>query len=481
MRYSSIALLLATTVLSGCATAQAYKAPTLALEAHYAAPVVGIAPVAGDWWQGFNDPVLVEVVQRTVAGNSDLAQARARLVQSRAALRAAGAALLPSIDAGAGASGNRQSLNTPIGVVAQKLDLPRDYDLYDTGVDASWEIDVFGGLRGEKAAADANLVAAEAGAGAVSLMVSAEAADAYLSLREYQARLAIAEDQVRTQAQLVDLVRRRFAQGVAADHDVNRAAAELEAVRATTAPLKAGIAAELNRLDVLMGDVPGTNQGRLAVVEAIPTAPAPSGSTAPQDLLRHRPDVVAAERRVAAAHAGIGVAIADYYPHISLSSALSVASLDSTSLFKGASQASETGALLRWRLFDFGRVDAEVAAARGRKAEALAAWRGTALNAAAEVETALAQLSQAREQTEILRRELASVTKAQGQIHAAYAQGVVALIDVLDADRAQLQAADHLASAQALEARAAVRTYMALGGGWQPAATLAAADTKTME
>lgn len=476
----SASFLLAATLLGGCAVGSDYHAPRIALTpAYQAAPTAIDARAAdADWWQGFGDPLLATLVARAVAGNTDLAQAEARILQSRAAARIAGAALLPTVGATGEATTLSQSRETPVGRVTQQLGLPRGYEQYALGAEASWEIDLFGGLRRGREAARADLAASEADAGAVAVAVAAETADAYLNLRALQARLAIAEDQQHNEENLVSLVGQRFEQGLAPERDYNRAVAERESVRATTAPLRAAIAAQLNRLDVLLGEQPGSNRALLTAAADIPSAPLPSGSDAPADLLRRRPDVIAAERRLAASHARIGVAIADYYPHISLSGLVGVASLGTSNLFTGGAVQAQGSAGLRWRLFDFGRVDAEVAGARGREAEAIAAWRGSVLRAAEDVETALSRLAEAHAQRAAIESQLAALVKARDQTRLAYEGGVAALIDVLDADRERLAAADRLASVRAEEARAAVAAYRALGGGWRAAPTIRLANAQ---
>jgi len=233
------------------------------------------------------------------------------------------------------------------------------------------------------------------------------------------------------------------------------------------APLRASIEAQLNRLDVLLGEQPGRNRSLLIEAAPIPDAPVPAGSAAPADLLRRRPDVIAAERRVAASNAQIGQAIAEYYPRISLSGLVGVASLTTGDLFTRDALQASGGAGLRWRLFDFGRIDAEVAAARGRRAEALAAWRGSVLSAAEDVETALARLAEAHRERASLEAQVAALTKAREQARQAYESGVTGLINVTDADRQLLAASDHLVQARGDEARQAVFAYRALGGGWQ--------------
>ncbi|WP_213739416.1 efflux transporter outer membrane subunit [Bradyrhizobium sp. dw_411] len=462
-------IILAATSLAGCAVGPDFEQPDMALRPRYmSAGVIDTRTKDADWWRGFYDPVLVSLVDKAIAGNTDLAKAFARIEQSRAAARGAVAALLPSADGTGSATAVRQSLDSPLGAASHILGLPRDYNEYALGAEASWELDVFGGLRRSSEAAHADFAASEADAGAIAVSVAAETADAYLTLRGLQTRLAIADNQVKTEQGLVGVVRQRFNEGLAPERELNRAEAELESVRSSTAPLRAAIAAQLNRLDVLVGDEPGANRALLAGSRAIPAAPRPAGSAAPTDLLRRRPDIVAAEARLAASNARIGVAIADYYPHVSLAGLVGSASTMTSNLFTAGAVQASGGASVRWRLFDFGRVDAEVAQAKGRDAEALAAWRGAALHAAEDVETALVRLAEARTERASLVRQIEQLRKARDETRRAYAGGVAVLIDVFDADRQELAASDRLATVRANEARAAVAAYRALGGGWQP-------------
>ncbi|WP_174287402.1 efflux transporter outer membrane subunit [Sphingomonas bacterium] len=473
-------LLLAPLALAGCTVGPNYVRPDPAVvPAFRHAAAIDPRAADADWWRGFGDPLLVTLVDRAVAGNTDLAQARARIDESRAAARAARAALLPVLDATGSATTVSQSRDSAIGRIMQAVGGPRGYTEYAVGTQASWEIDLFGGLRRGREAVRDDLAATEANASAVAIAVAAETADAYLTLRAFQARLAVARDQEKNQALLDDLVRQRVDQGIAADRDRNRTIAQLEGVRAAMAPLRAGIEAQLNRLDVLVGDPPGSNRALLVDARPVPAAPMPAGSAEAADLIRRRPDIVASERRLAASSARIGVAIADYYPRLSLSGLFGVASLGTSNLFTGGAVQASGGAGLRWRLFDFGRVDAEVAGARGRQAEALAAWRGSVLTAAEDVETALARLEEAHAERATLDRQVAALVRARTQAQDAYAGGVIGLIDVTDANRELLAASDRLAANRAEESRAAVAAYRALGGGWQGAPTSAPASTAT--
>lgn len=458
--------LLACLLLGGCTVGPTYVRPEMTVAPAFRGAEEIAPPTDADWWLGFADPLLGTLVADALAGNTDIAVAAARVAQSRATARGAGAALLPSLEATGSATTVHQSRDTAIGRITQALGVGRDYTEYAVGTQASWEIDLAGGLRRAREGARADLAASTADYAGIRIEIAAETADAYLTLRALQARLAVSARQEADDATLVDLVRQRFGQGLAAERDLNRVTADLDGVRAALAPLRAASEAQLDRLDVLVGAMPGSNRDRLIAPAAIPVAPMPAGSAAPVEMLRRRPDVIAAERRLAASTARVRVAVADYYPKVSLAGLVGVASLGTANLFTGGAVQASGGAALRWRLFDFGRVDAEIAAARGREAEALAAWRGTALRAAEDVETALVRLAEAHRQRASLERQVAALTRARAQAQDAYAGGIINLIEVTDADRELLRTSDALAAVRGDEARDAVAAYRALGGGW---------------
>ncbi|HEX7858281.1 MAG TPA: efflux transporter outer membrane subunit [Sphingobium sp.] len=468
MRLSPI--LLATAALSGllsaCTVGPDYQRPTVALTPTYAAPVA-VQEADVTWWRQFNDPLLDRIVDRVLAQNLDIAAAGARIAQARAAARASGAAMLPTVGATGSAQSASQSLHSPFGAAANTLGFPRGYELYEVGAQASWEIDLFGGLTRERQAAHASLGASTADEAAVRLSVVAEAVDGYLQLRGLQARLSVAERQLEVRRSLVSLIRQRVGEGVSADRDLNRSLGEAQGVEASLSPLRAGIAGQINRLDVLMGTQAGTGRADLSPLAPIPAALLPSGSANPAELMRRRPDVVAAERRVAAANARIGAAMSDYYPKLSLNGLLGLASVGTSALFSGGAVQASGGAGLRWRLFDFGRIDAEVAGAKGRETEALALYRSSVLHATEDVENAFVRLSEGRTEVAVLEQQVASLGLARRQAQSAYESGAVALLDVLDADRALLDASDRLQQARAQEARASVAAVRALGGGYR--------------
>ncbi|MBE9606223.1 efflux transporter outer membrane subunit [Acetobacteraceae bacterium H6797] len=459
-------ILMTATALSACTVGKDYKGPAVALSARYAAPA-NIAPAEEQWWRRFGDSKLDALVERALAQNLDLAAVAARIDQARATARAAEAALLPTINADASVDRVHQSFRTPVGGVADRLNLPRDYSLYQIGEQASWELDLFGGLRRNREATRADLGGAQAEAAAARLSISAETVDTYLQLRGLQARYDVASHQLQNEIKLVELVRQQTDQGLVAEHELNRVLGEKESLEASLAPLRTAMKAQINRLDVLTGRQAGVDPDGLAATAKIPEAPDPSGNVEPADLMRRRPDVVAAERRLAAANARIGVALAEYYPKISLSGLFGVASIGTGGLFTGEAVQVSGGGALRWRLFDFGRIDAEVTAARGHEAEALAQYRGSILRATEEVENALTKLAETRTEIATRTREVAALARSRDQARRAYEGGILALVAVLDADRALLEASDRLAKARAEAGRASVSATRALGGGWE--------------
>src|SRR5207302_5385222 len=259
---------------------------------------------------------------------------------------------------------------------------------YDLGFMASWETDLFGGLKKGAQAATAEAQAAEALHIGTRVTVAAEGADAYMQIRGAQARLVFAKDQIATDEHLVELVQQRKDAGVASDRELAQAQALLSQAKATIPLLTVSLEAQLNRLDVLMGAQPGTYAAELSPVANIPDVPEISGFGTPNDLLRRRPDIIAAERTVAASNARIGQALAEYYPKLSLSGIVGSQALAPGHLFEqqGFQPISVIG--LRWRLFDFGAVAAEVKRARGANAEALIQYQSSVLQAAEDVEDA---------------------------------------------------------------------------------------------
>ncbi|PQV47644.1 efflux transporter outer membrane subunit [Paraburkholderia sp. BL21I4N1] len=474
--YRPILLLISAAVLSACTVGPDYHRPDAPLAQSYmtqrpSAKAAAVSPAdLSAWWEGFDDPLLTRYVSLALAQNLDLAQAVARIDQARASVGTATAALLPSATASASAARAYQSIDTPVG---QLLNATPDYKRwgseYETNLEAGWEIDIFGGLRRQREAALADYSATRAAAVATRLAVAAQTADIYVTVRGLQTRLDIANRQVKTQEELLADVQLLYSKGAAADYQVQQAQGTLDQVRATVPVLNAGLDAALNALDVMLGSPPGTHRAELLTSAPIPAAPPIADMGTPADLLQRRPDLIAAERHLAASNARIGAAMSEYYPTVSLNAFLgSATAAGAGTLFTGG--ASQMAGLvgLRWRLFDFARINADVNEAKGADAQALAGYRQAVLRATEDVESSLSSLVNRELQATTLSHAESSLSKARDSSMAAYRGGAASFIDVLHADETLLQASDARAQAQTETARAAIATFKALGGGWNP-------------
>jgi NodT family efflux transporter outer membrane factor (OMF) lipoprotein len=460
--------------LAGCTVGPDYQKPADTLSATYQNQTllqqrVGDtpAPALDTWWSGFNDAELNRIIQRVLDQNLDLAKSFARVEQARAVAQQAGAIRLPQGSLDARAVRQRQSTESSQGQIGSAFPgYDRNQTLETLSVGASWEADLAGGLkRGEESAVD-EAQAAEASHVGVRISVAAEAADAYFRIRGAQQRLAVAQSQVSTQDDLLNLIKDRLGSGLATNREQAQAQALVLQARATLPPLRTELATQLNRLDVLMGAQPGTYAQELKESPQAYSVPTISDSEGPASLLRRRPDVIAAERKLAASNARIGAAIAEYYPKVSLSGLLGFDTAHSGQLFSSAAFQPQAILGLHWRLFDFGRVDAEVAQAKGANAEALAEYRQVMLKATEDVENAIVTLVELEQQRSDVALEVSAHQIARDAAQDAYKGGAISLVEVLDEDRQLLVSRDQLAQLHANDARAAVSTFRALGGGW---------------
>lgn len=457
------ALLLLAVPLAGCMAGPDYARPELPVSPAWTA--ANAAPAARtSWWRGFRDPTLDALVAAALAGNLDLEAALARVETARAAVRGADAALLPAAEVDGTAARAQQSLNAGLGQLSRFVpDFPRTVYRAQLNVGGSWELDFAGGLRRRREIARADMAGRAAELEAVRLAISGEVADAYLALRGATAQREALATQLALLVDRRQIMAARLAAGTAPRSALDQSSAARDEVNALLAPLDAAVAAQRNRLAVLLGRVPGVALPELGAGGAVPDAPDPAAGV-PADILRHRADVRAAEAQLIAANAGIGAALAEYYPKLSLSGLIGLDSNRFANLVEGDSAVVQGALGLRWRLFDFGRVDAEVRAARGRTREALAAYRATVLRASEEVETSFAQLSAMRARLGWLVARRAALAAAADATDKAFRAGAISRDAAVEA-RVPLAALDAaIAAARVDQARAVVACARALGG-----------------
>jgi NodT family efflux transporter outer membrane factor (OMF) lipoprotein len=449
-------------VLAGCAVGPNYRSPALPV-----APSWRLAPEAraatGPWWTAFGDPVLDRLEAEALANNLTIEQALARLDQSRGMLRAADAALRPSGQADATVARSQQSLNSGLGQLSRYVPtLDRKVDLGQIELSGSWDLDFAGGLRRLREGALADEAATVAGVEAARLAVASDLADAYISLRAAEVQrsalrrlVAMVEDQHR-----IMVVRVRT--GAAPAEALQSQTATLKNDQALLAALDSPIEAQRNRIAVLTGRSPSLPSNDFAGAGVVPNAPDPAAGV-PADILHHRPDVLVAEQKLIAANAGIGSALAEYYPKFSLSALIGQESNSLGLITTGDSTIAQGAFGLRWRLFDFDRIAAQVRIAAGRNREALATYRDVVLRASEDVETAFAQLHASRLKVALLTEHRTATAAVAASAVRALRSGEISRDESITAELAVAQAEIDLASARGDEARAVVACERALG------------------
>ena len=433
------------------------------------------------WWKSFNDPELDSLLERAVKANHDLRIAGARVREARALHRIAASRFWPTLDAGASYARQNQSKHQPIiGDLPIPATVPFENNVYQAGFDASWEIDVFGGTRRSVEAGKAEVTAAEFGRRSVLVSLAGEVARNYVEARAFQQRLEIARKNLKTQEEALAITQDRFKNGLTSDLDVQQAATLLAATRSFIPVLETSLQASIHRLDVLLGQSPGTLMAELSQQAPIPSIPPEVPVGLPSDLLRRRPDIQQAERQLAAATARIGVATADLFPKFSLTGLGGFESTSASDWFNPDSRFWSVGPTVQWRIFDAGRIRANIRVQDARQEQALAAYERTVLTSFEEVENSL--VAYAKEQ--IRRRSLEDAVKSsQDSLHLAnqlYSNGLVSFINVLDAERSVYLAEDALADSNRFVTQNLIGLYKALGGGWETlerASQLAQAET----
>jgi len=419
------------------------------------------APVA-EFWRGFEDPLLTQLVEAALAGNHDLRAALGRVEQARAIARLSRKDLLPTVTAGAGYTETRLSEVEAPGVPRAQ----RDGEFYDAGFDAFWELDLFGRVRRGAQASRADAQAAAADLRALQVTVAAEVARAYFELRGLQEQLRVARGNAENQATTLTLTQARLDAGRGTEFDVARARGQLEFTRSRIPALEAAWLAAAHRLAVLNGREPSSLLAELEPINPLPALPQSVAVGSPAELLRRRPDILGAERRLAAATARIGVATADLFPRVTFNGSIGSAAADLGDLFTRDSEAYGFGPRISWAFLDVGRVRDRINASDAGAAAQLALYEGTVLRALEEAENALTGYARARQEGEHLAQSAAASTRAAELAQLRFEGGAADFLHVLDAQRSQLEAEDRLALSQARTATALIAVYKSVSGGW---------------
>jgi multidrug efflux system outer membrane protein len=408
------------------------------------------------WWQQFEDPVLDDLVTRALAANHDVRIAVARVDQARAFFDDVALDRFPT--AVAGASVDRRDQAIP-----GFSERPRPVTTYRAGFDAFWEIDVFGRVRSAVRAAAATAESFEADADDVRVSVAAEVARNYFEVRGLQQQLAVAERSLTNQQETLRLTQVRRDAGFGEEQDVASAAARVAAIEASIPPIRSAIAQRVHHIAVLIALRPGALDVDLSPRSYPPLTKALAIGE-PGSLLRRRPDVLAAERRLAAATAQEGVAAAELYPQISISGFLGLIAGRGNLFNVSDTRAWAVTPALTWAAFDIGSARARLRGVEGATRESVAEFEQVVLRALEETENAFVNYREEQARLVKLAEQARESTRAATIARVRYQEGVVDFLALLDAERTQLQAEDAVAQAEAGVFTSVIAVYKALGG-----------------
>jgi multidrug efflux pump len=452
----------ASLVLSACAVGPNYTPPETAAPAfhHADSAVVEQKPIEAAWWTQFGDPTLDSLVDRALTGDLDLKIAAARVQESRALASAARRERWPGVDV---AAAHSKSKAQQPGFTTDRIAIESN----QVAISTLWEIDLFGRIRRGAEAASADAEAAEADLRDAQVLVAAEVASTYLDLRGSQKRLAVARANLESQRETLSLTRVRLELGRGSELDVSSAAARLAATEAIVPSLVAAEASAVHRLAVLLGREPGTLDEELAPRDLAPRVTTLAVGS-PEELLRRRPDIRAAERELAAATARIGVAKADLFPRLTLTGLIGFIAGDASELGEATSRAWAVSPVLSWGGLEPG-VRSRIVAAEARAQGALAVYDRAVLRALEETETAFVGYAQNRVRLAAVVDEAAQSRRAADLARVQYREGALDFLRLLDAERSVLQAEDAVATAETDLNTSVVKIYKALGGGWEAA------------
>lgn len=435
-------------------------------------------PDLARWWRQLDDAQLDQLIGEALAANLDLRTAKARLQQARASRDLAEAELYPTLKASgsvnqrevSSSSSSTQAAGTNIGagIGSGGVGSSINGTTYSPGLDASWEIDIFGGIRRGIEAATADEAASEANLHNASVSLIAEVARNYVELRSYQRRLAIAKDNLSSQSETAQITEWRYQAGLVPASDVEQAKTSREQTRAGIPDLEVGMRVAENRLAVLLGRNPGSLRQQLANHKELPALPSTIATGIPVDVLCQRPDLIAAERTLAAETARVGQKLAKRFPSLTLSGSLNWYTFASAGM---STVIQSIAASLGATLFDAGRLRAAVDIQSAVQEQALLNYQNSVLTALEEVENALKSYAAGHERVEARRAAAESARNAAQLALQLYQSGLADFQSVLNSERTRLSAEDDLATAEAGLRTSLISLYKALGGGWQDTPT----------
>lgn len=487
--------LLALLALAGCMIGPDYRGPPRVAPAAEddlygfrrtsVAPVNGASPLAR-WWTALGDDTLNRLEADALAHSPTLERAAGVIRESRASVRQSFAALLPQggIDGAYARVDAPGAINDALGAASaaatagggaggmgataagSAIRVPDHLNLYSLAGLATWELDLFGGARRQLASARASLEASEIDLQDAQVTLTREVATAYVNLRDAQRRLDLARRNTAVQERMLALVRLRRRGGTASDLDVERTFSQLKQTQANVVPLQGQVEIYTDQLSQLTGHEPGTHDALVAAARSLPLPPVQTAVGDPADMLRRRPDVRAAERRLKAANETIGANIAQYFPTVTLYGSLGYGSTKIGNLLAGKNLLKLGAPVLSWNFLSFPQISAQVEQSRGQFDQARATYRSTVLSALLDAENALSRYGHQRDNVQSLADASASADRTKELADLRLRGGTISLSDALDVERQRIEAESSLAQAQASLTSDWIMLQSSLGLGW---------------
>lgn len=471
MKARVMAPLVASVLLAGCAVGPKDSRPSVSVSKNWTAPTPGPANAepAEQWWATFNDAEFSRLIERAVKANLDLKFAAARVAEARAQAGIAKSALFPTVNATALASRNRQRAIAASPVSKSAVLVPIEFNNYQGGFDASWELDVFGRIRRDLEAANADVRAATEARRAILITLLADVGRSYVELRGLQLRLEIAGKNIAIQQDTLQLTESRLKAGLATELDVARARAQLETTQSIVPALQSGIEISIHHLSVLLGEEPAALRSELAPQAPVPMLPPEVPVGLPSDLLERRPDIRQSEVQIIAASARVGEAKADFFPRVVLLGSAGRQASQLHDLTLGMGNFFGAGPAISLPLFTGGRLRSQLHVQDARLQQAVISYRAVILAALEETEDSLVNYSEEQTRRERLESAVKSNQEAVQLSSETYRAGLTDFLSVLDAQRELYANEDLLAQSRTTQAVNLIALYKALGGGWQSA------------
>ncbi len=471
--YSSTGIIGLSFLLSACMVGPDYQKPETVLPNAWISapdkPNQNHLTIDQAWWKNFHDPVLNQLITKAATNNFDVKIAETRITQARASQEAATAALFPVGEMIANANRQSNQIGFPSSAPSTLTGaLKKPFNIFKTGFDASWELDLFGGHRREAESAKAELEASALSRDDLVISLLAEVAATYIEIRQYQAQLSLAQQTIDADVKTTTITQQRVELGESAGVDIARVESQLQRDQAQIPYVSNQLSQAEYRMDVLLGEKPGATHSLVNPIKALPSMDQKLLLAAPASVIAQRPDIRSAERKLASATAQEGVATAKFFPDVSLVGFIGLFNTNAGNLLNVSSKSWSMGANVLWPILSFGSLSANLSGAEARQQEALTKYQKALINALSDVESSVIAYTEQEKYNQSVEKATAADQNIYGIAVKRYEEGLASYLDVLDVQRKLYSSQNQLTLAKAQTAHTLIAVYKSLGGGWKP-------------